>query len=141
MFMDETTTFYRVHLAGRDAVGPLAFCADNAYSALWGATFVDGDPGRTVCPACDGEGEWDDSPCRACGGEGVEDLQRGYSCCKTGEDLVDYFSTHGTPCADDDVVVFEGRRTGNGFDGEPLAIPTGEVRWMTWAEFTATVSA
>jgi hypothetical protein len=154
MFMSETTTFYRVHVAGRDAVGPLAFHADNAFSALWGSNFVPGDASRATCSVCGGDGQCtycygdgadcgqcSDGTCRTCAGCGIEDLPRGYSCCDTAEDLRAYFAEHGTPASTDDVVVFEGRRVGTGFDGEPLAVPTGDARWMTWAEFTAQVSA
>lgn len=150
--MSETTTFYRVHVAGRNAVGPLAFHADNAFSALWGAEFVAGDPSKAVCQPCQGTGECgfcagdgcsqcSGGTCRTCGGDGAEELARGYSCCWSAEDLIEYFAEHGSPADSDDVVAFEGRRVDTGFDGEPLAIPTGDVRWMTWAEFTAQVSA
>ncbi|HEY9474572.1 MAG TPA: hypothetical protein VIS06_12075 [Mycobacteriales bacterium] len=151
--MSETTTFYRVHVAGRNATGALAFTADNAFSATWGSDFVEGDPSRVKCQTCGGSGECalcygtgedctcGSGGCRVCDGEGVEDLPRGYSCCDTAEDLRAYFAEHGTPASTDDVVVFEGRRVGTGFDGEPLAVPTGDARWMTWAEFTAQVSA
>lgn len=66
-----------------------------------------------------------------------EDALYGYSCCYSAEDLIAYFARHGEPLGDDTVVVFEGQRVGTGFDGEPLAVPTGAVRHTTWAEFVA----
>ena len=36
---------------------------------------------------------------------------------------------------DDKVVVFEGTRVGDGFDGEPLAVPTRIIEEVPWSEF------
>mgnify|MGYP001567701502 CR=1 FL=1 len=64
-----------------------------------------------------------------------DDARTGYSCTWDAEDLREYFAEHGEPDDDEIVILFEGRHVGQGFDGEPLAIPTRVVRTMTWAEF------
>lgn len=126
-----TEMFYRVHW-----VRSPEFSADNAWSALWGAERVAGDPSRTICRECDGRkvdsfGE----PCSTCGGEGSEEAVLGYSCCRTATELRDYFGQHGAPRPDDEVIIFEGYLAGIGLDGEPLAVPTRVVHRTTWAEF------
>lgn len=48
-----------------------------------------------------------------------------------------YMAHHGIVQNDDPVVVFEGQQVGTGPDGEPLAVPTGDIRWITWRELVA----
>src|SRR5690606_31768581 len=87
--------YYRLHHEGTPC-----FCADHAWSAVWGAEFVapDGsqyrctgcvrEPGRddTPCPDCYGHG-WPDctqcdgtghAECSRCDGTGIADSDRGY---------------------------------------------------------------
>lgn len=139
-------TYYRLHTAGPSAVGPLAFTADNAWSALWGTQFVDGDPSRAVCADCGGTGDdsatgGDGDGCRNCDGEGNVEVDRGYSCCGSAAELVEYMTAQGIVADDDHVVVFTGHEVGSGSDGEPLVVPTTVTRWMTWAGLVAEVSA
>lgn len=70
-------------------------------------------------------------------GAGRDDATPGYSACWDADDLMQYFREHGEPAADEKVIVFEGRHVGQGFDGEPLVMPTRVVETLTWAEFTA----
>jgi hypothetical protein len=135
-------TYYRLHAAGRDATGPLEFHADNAYSALWGTEFVPGDASHAVCSDCAGTGDdsvtgGEGNGCAGCRGDGCVDLPRGYSCCATAQELLDYMAEHGTPADHDDVVVFTGHQVDTGFDGELLVVPEHVVRWRTWPEFVA----
>lgn len=68
----------------------------------------------------------------------ANDERRGYSCCRSADDLVEYFSWD--DCMDPDdpevaslpVVEFEGEVVGEGIDGEPLVVPTEVVRWTTY---------
>ena len=59
------------------------------------------------------------------------------ACCDTAEELVRYFTHAARDAAEDDdkVVVFEGTRVGDGFDGEPLAVPTRIIEEVPWSEF------
>ena len=152
-------TYYRIHWADCPAFSP-----ENAWSALWGATrspdgsqtectvcagvgkssspcptcdgrgYRDGDPDHE-CGTCDGTGDVDE--CTACDGTGWQDALQGYSCCDTAEELVRYFTHAARDAAEDDdkVVVFEGTRVGDGFDGEPLAVPTRIIEEVPWSEF------
>lgn len=133
--MSETETFYRVHWTGSPTFG-----ADNAWSALWGSARSE-DGSRTECCECDGTGASYGEPCATCDGEGWEDCQYGYSCCWSPADLIAYFGSpsRGEPLASDAVVVFEGQQVGTGCDGEPLAVPTGTVRWTTYGDLAASV--
>ncbi len=121
-------TFYRLH-ANPDAP---AFTADNAWSGLWGGQWS-ADGARNECTACS---DLDDSrpECAACDGTGWQDAQYGYSCCWTASDLITYMDKHGVVDDSDAVVIFEGEQVGSGFDGEPLAVPTGRIEWTTWGE-------
>jgi hypothetical protein len=85
--------------------------------------------GRQNCSPLDGS----QADCRTCDGTGWEDAMYGYSSCWTAAGLVAYMDEHGVVNPSDQVVIFEGRQVGNGFDGEPLAVPTGDVQWTTWA--------
>lgn len=123
-------TYYRVHWADCPE-----FSAANAWSMGWGAARHPEDSSRYECPACDGEG------CENCGSEGYFDAQRGYSCVADAEALIDYMAEHGTPGDDERVIVFTGRRVGNGGDGEPLVVPDAIVETVPWAEFAARVAA
>jgi hypothetical protein len=126
-----TETYYRLH---RDDAP--TFTADNAWSGLWGGTFSP-DGARSECPQCDESGEYDGEECSHCAGEGWLDCDYGYSCCYTAAELVAYFSRGGGLDAVDlaqPVVVFAGEQVGNGFDGEPLVVPTEVVRWTTLGE-------
>jgi hypothetical protein len=115
--------FFRVH----DNDQAPAFSAENAWSGLWGSDFaVDGS--YSVCAECDGIGTSFGEQCHSCNGTGRDECQYGYSCCWDAQELLTYFA--GT-AGDAKVVVFEGLRVGTGFDGEPLAVPTGEVHWTT----------
>jgi hypothetical protein len=129
-------TFYRVHWDDAPE-----FSEEHAWSALWGSEFS-ADGTQTRCHSCDDGMDWDrNAPCSTCDGTGWEDCLRGYSCCTSAEQLVAYFAEHGAPDDDDTVVIFEGRCSGTGFDGETLAIPEGAVQTMTWSEFAATAAA
>lgn len=124
-------TFFRVHWADAPDFSP-----ENARSALWGSTRSE-DGTKTECTSCipgDREG------CKVCGGTGWEDCMKGYSCCWSAEDLVEYMAEHGAPGEHDRVIVFEGVHTGTGFDGEPLAVPTRIIEETTWSEFLTRTS-
>lgn len=121
-----TETFYRIHWADSPE-----FSAANAWSALWGSTRSD-DGTQTECTSCH-EGDRED--CSVCDGTGWEDCLQGYSCCDTAEELIAYMNEHAIMGDDDRVIMFEGTRTGSGFDGEPLAIPTRVIEETTWSEF------
>jgi hypothetical protein len=123
--------FYRVHW---DDCPELS--ADNAWSALWGAT-RSADGTRTECRDCDGEGELAGGTCDACRGEGWEDCVPGYSACDTPEELIEYFDRPGMEPWHEQVVVFEGRQVGTGADGEPTAVPERVIETMTWEGFLA----
>jgi hypothetical protein len=123
-------TFYRVHWSDAPE-----FNADNAWSALWGAERSE-DGSQSKCHACDGDGEYDGEPCDDCDGDGWVDCVRGYSCCWDAESLIDYFTDHGEPNGEQ-VIVFEGRHTANGFDGEPCAVPSKVIETLTWEKFVA----
>jgi hypothetical protein len=123
--------YYRVH----GAAAP-EFSADHAWSALWGSVYS-ADGSQTQCGECDGAGQLPYGPCESCSGEGWHDAARGYSGCYTAEDLLAYMAQHGSPADTDEVIVFEGQRMGEGFDGEPLVVPTRIVRRLTWAAFKA----
>ncbi len=148
-----TETFYRVHWAD---CPPLT--ADNAWSALWGATRT-ADGTQTQCVPCDGTGKDATDPvcrscdgercaicdhtgyssqCQTCDGEGVIDCERGYSCFTDPKSLIAYFTDPGHAVEispDDHVIAFEGTHQGLGFDGEDLAIPTRILQETTWTEF------
>ena len=135
-------TFYRFHWADCPP-----FSADNAWSALWGRE-RSADGSKTRCEVCDGTGVdndpsdlSDDDPgfaCRQCDGTGWEDAVRGYSCTRSAEALIAYFAD---PARDDPapdtgtVIIFEGRGSGTGFDGEPVAVPERTMKSMPWTEF------
>lgn len=124
-------TFYRLH-SNPDAP---CFCASHAWSGLWGGTW-NADGSANECRECDGTGIpllAPDGRCDNCD-EGWEPATYGYSCCWSAAELVEYMTKHGMASGDDKVVIFEGRKVGTGFDGEPLAVPTGDVKWITWAE-------
>lgn len=125
------TTFYRLHC---NPAAP-TFASEHAYSGVWGGEWT-ADGSQNECRSCI-PGDRDD--CRTCGGTGWEDALPGYSCCWTADDLIAYVREH-VGLADnstDAVVIFEGRQVGTGFDGEPLAVPTGHVEWITWADLVA----
>ena len=130
-------TFYRLHHAAAPE-----FCAENAWSAQWGVTWAS-DGARYECTRCDGTGQDLTDPgeeCPACD-EGWQDADYGYSCCASAEELLSYMDAHGIVGDDDPVVIFEGQRVGTGGDGEPLAVPTGQVRWTTIGALRAEVGA
>lgn len=109
--------FYRMHW--RDCP---EFCAENAWSALWGA-IRSGDGSQTrcgcegvdqfdtrVCAECAGSGctvtDYGEARCRSCDGEGYfwircercdgtgwQDCVHGYSCWPTPQQLIDYFGS------------------------------------------------
>ncbi|RFU41306.1 hypothetical protein DZF91_12530 [Actinomadura logoneensis] len=125
-------TFFRWH--GEHV--PLCFCADHAWSGLWGSAWTE-DGSRTRCPGCDGTGEgWRDCPrchgddpddCERCGGDGgLPECEvcegEGWQDCEPGDDW-------------GQVIEFDGEVTGTGFDDEPTVVPTSVVRTMTWREF------
>lgn len=120
-----TQTFYRLHATEHE------FSAAGAYSALWGSVWSE-DGTQTECTSCY---EGDRDGCRVCDGTGWQDAQEGYSCCDTAEELIEYMTEHGIAGDDDKVIVFEGVRTGTGFDGEPLAVPTRIIEETTWSQF------
>lgn len=150
--------FYRLH---RDDI---PFTPDRAWSGRWGAEFNE-DGSRTMCFTCDGTGigvrdcptctsnyadPEDRWACPTCGGDGVvdgcgdcdgegwEDCVRGFSCEHSPEALLRYFQRRGMDGAPGArVIVFEGRQTGVGFDGEPCAVPEKILEEMTWGEFVA----
>ena len=131
-------TFYRMHRPDAPA-----FCAEHAWSAQWGVTW-DPSGARYECTRCDGTGQDltdPDEECPACDGEGWLDADYGYSCCESAQALLAYLDRHGVVVADDPVVIFEGQRVGTGGDGEPLAVPTGQVRWTTIGALRAEVGA
>ncbi len=120
--------YYRIH---NNPNAP-TFSADHAYSGLWGSEFS-ADGSQTECHDCS-DSDGSRAECRTCDGTGWEDAPYGYSCCESATDLLAYFSpSRGGTGDSDPVVIFEGERVGTGFDGEPLAIPTGTVRWTTIA--------
>lgn len=127
-------TFYRLH-SNPDAP---AFSADHAYSGLWGGTF-NADGSQSICRDCDGECHSlldPDEDCDTCDATGWENAQYGYSACDSATELRDYVQEHigADPGDGPIVVIFDGMRVGTGFDAEPLAVPTGDTRWITWAE-------
>jgi len=147
-----TQTFYRIH---HDHNGTRPLTPDNAWSAPWGADFTE-DGSAFTCLECEGTGEGDPRGCRGCeaegcwycddtgmlaectdcDGEGIIDCDRGYSCAWDAAALLEYFEQqHITPIDDmGDVIVFEGDMTGNGCDGEPLAVPTRIIETITVTE-------
>ncbi len=127
-------TFYRVHWTGNPDLS-----AANAWSALWG-TERSADGSQTRCRECDGTTVSCGESCDSCGGEGWEDCVPGYSCTDSADELLTYFTRHGEPTHDEPVAIFEGHRIGTGFDGEPLAVPTGTVRWTTYGALRAETS-
>ncbi|WP_017602294.1 hypothetical protein [Nocardiopsis lucentensis] len=150
--MQTPETFYRLHHTGAPA-----FTADNAWSAPWGSSFTD-DGSSYTCVACDGTGEQtpeihescdgqgchhcDDgmiTECADCDGDGTLDCERGYSCTWDAAGLVAYFKQqHATPTDDmGTIYVFEGEWTGDGADGDPLAVPTKVIETLTWSELVA----
>src|SRR5690606_11407414 len=95
------------------------------------------------CTWCDGTGRdfFDQGePCSACD-EGWQDADYGYSCCYSAEELLEYMRVHGVVTDDDPVVIFEGHRVGTGGDGEPLAGPSGRIRWTTIGALRAGAAA
>lgn len=153
-----TQTFYRLH---NDHNGTRPLTADNAWSAPWGSEFTE-DGSAYTCTACDGTGEQapeihescDGEGCRGCDdgmvtecgdcdGEGTIDCERGYSCCEDAAALVSYFTQQHVTVTDDmgPVVVFEGEYSGNGDDGEALAVPTRIVETLTWSELVKRAEA
>ena len=131
-------TFYRMHQPDAPE-----FSAEHAWSAQWGVTWAS-DGSRYECTRCDGTGRDltdQDEECPSCDGEGWLDADRGYSCCYSAEELLAYMDRHGVVGDDDPVVVFEGQRVGTGGDGEPLAVPTGHVRWTTIGALRAEAGA
>jgi len=128
-------TYYRLHYGS----GGLEFSAENAWSGLWGAEYV-ADGSKSVCPECDATGVSYGETCSSCDGEGYDECQQGYSCCWSAEELLAYYAAHGGAGDADPVVEFEGARCGNGFDGEPLVIPTAVVRWTTIGHLRAEVA-
>ena len=140
-------TFYRWHQRHAPAFTP-----DNAYSADWGSEFTpDGTKYRPpagvlyyLCEDCQDEagacGHEDDGECEHCECPGWTDCERGYSCTWEPGDLIDYIRTHqaGDPAdTHGTVYVFEGEHTGDGTDGEPLAVPSRVVRTLTWSQMLA----
>lgn len=148
--------YWRLHNASTPC-----FCADHAYSGVWGVTWVSQDgsqhtctgclvePGRAdaPCPGCDGYG-WDcgrcegtgHAECDRCDGTGIEDASRGYSCCTSAAELLAYFRQHaGGDMHGDDwtVIAFEGEPWGWGADGEPLVVPTRVVVTLSWGQLMA----
>lgn len=148
-------TYWRLHNSSTPC-----FCADHAYSGVWGVEWTSQDgsqhkcpgcldqPGRSdaPCPGCDGYG-WSDcgrcdgtgyAECDRCDGTGIEDAARGYSCCTSASELVAYMRQHaGGDMPDDDhwqVVVFTGEQWGWGADGEPLVVPTRVLETLTWGQ-------
>lgn len=131
-------TFYRLH---NNADAP-KFSADHAYSGLWGGTF-NATGSHSLCRDCDGERQVDGEDCRTCDATGWEPAQYGYSACWSAADLRDYVNKHVGSVIDKEpvVVIFDGMQVGTGFDGEPLAVPTGNERWITWAELVKLADA
>lgn len=125
--MPDTETWFRYHRPDAPE-----FSAENAYSAGWGETFT--SPSTYECGNCDGTGEWFGEHCSGCGGEGEIEADPGYSCCRSAEDLVAYFSRHYPLDSDDRIVEFEGIQVGHGGDGEPLVVPIRVVRWSTYGQ-------
>lgn len=133
--------FYRWH---QNEAPP--FSAENAWSADWGSEFTpDGSKYRApsglyyLCETCQDEtgacGHEDEDECAECECPGWTECERGYSCTWDATDLADYFGERGCPTDDTGTVyVFEGERTGNGTDGEPLAVPDRVVETLTWSE-------
>jgi len=133
-----TETFYRMH-----RLDVPTFCAENAWSAQWAACW-DPSGSRYECTRCDGTGEDLTDPgqeCPACDGEAWLNADYGYSCCYSAEELLSYLDDHAVVTDDDPVVIFEGVRVGTGGDGEPLAVPTGQVRWTTVGALRSEVRA
>lgn len=153
-------TFWRHHRGGIPCL-----CAAHAWSAPWGSVFnAQGDlhecfpcagtgvadlqpchcRGYGQCGDCD-EGMIENAECTRCEGAGWDDADRGYSAAYTAQELVNYMRHHarpGDPTGDPtlgeaEIVVFDGAHVGYGDDGEPLAVPAGAVRWMTWSDLLA----
>lgn len=123
-------TFYRLH---SNPSAP-CFCAEHAWSGLWGGEWNE-DGSATHCNRCGGTGTLlFGEECTTCDGDGWEPALHGYSACWDAAELAEYMDEHGVVADNDPVVIFEGRQVGTGFDGEPLAVPTGKVRWITWKE-------
>ncbi|QVJ03095.1 hypothetical protein KGD82_13755 [Nocardiopsis eucommiae] len=143
-----TQTFYRLHSSTRP------FSADSAWSAPWGSEFTE-DGSAYTCTACDGVG--DQAPevhescdgagcyhcedgyiteCSDCDGTGFIDCDRGYSCTWSAADLVGYFEQQHVTLTPDmgNVLVFEGEYSGEGCDGEPLAVPVRVIETITIPE-------
>lgn len=161
-YMQTTQTFYRIH---NDHNGTPPLTTKNAWSAPWGSDFTE-DGSSYTCIACDGTGEQDPeihdacdgegchhcedgmiTECGDCDGEGTIDCDRGYSCAWDATGLVEYFAQQHLPLTSDTsnimgtVYVFEGEYTGNGCDGEPLAVPTRIIETITVAELVKRAEA
>jgi len=153
-----TQTFYRLH---NDHNGTRPLTADNAWSAPWGSEFA-ADGSAYTCIACDGSGQGPEevhescdgagcdhcdnglySDCGDCEGEGTIDCERGYSCCEDARSLVAYFAQQHVTVTDGmgQVLVFEGEYSGNGDDGEALAVPARVVETLTWSELVKRAEA
>lgn len=130
--------FYRVHWDSCPEFSP-----ENAQSMTWaGRKNLESD-----CLNCGGEGEvyradGRTRECSECDGTGTvkEEAEAGYSCCNSFEELQAYFSSRGEPDDAQRVVIFDGEEVGNGYDCEPLVIPTsGTETWTTWGELKASL--
>ncbi|MFA6691468.1 MAG: hypothetical protein WCR98_05760 [Saccharofermentanales bacterium] len=117
--------YYRVHRTDC----PVPFDAEHAYSTPWGW-----QPGDTVTRQCNC-GYWDKCPrCQGTGEYTEEiDLVRGFSCCESAEELIDYFEARGGCDDNQPVAIFEGDFTDSGSDNEPCVVPTKIVEWTTYA--------
>lgn len=130
--------FYRVHWT---ECGP--FSAERAYSSSSDME-ISPDGAQVMCTCAVFGGP--DEDCGDCGGTGWVDRDPGYSCCRSASQLADYMREHGwTHLAEQEgrrVVRFSGYLVGVGGDGEPLAVPDGEItEWLTWGELLARVAA
>lgn len=111
-----------------------------------GGVILDFEEGSAnTCRACEGNGGFPVG-CLLCEGTGWQECARGYSCFPTPQQLINYFTQRGRMKLDDDdgrVVVFAGTVVDHGFEDEPTVIPDSSIPpvWMTWREFTASVSS
>ena len=140
--------FYRLHpeIAGK-------FSSENAYSSLMDLPRTSAS--TVACEVCNGEYDaeveaaegcyHEDDDCTTCGwcyycaGTGHMDCDRGYSCYETAAEMVasNLYRCEASDGSVGTLYEFDGRWVGDGPDGEPLVVPSGEARIITWDELDA----
>lgn len=122
-------TYYRIHPAGE---APETILSESRWnSRVWVGE------SQKPCDECNGQGEVDDDEdedgravtCENCRGEGyVEDVRRGVSCCRSIDDLREYFSGRGANFEGDVLIELDGDLSRDedwdAADGAVLVLPT-----------------